>query len=416
MPTLLSINNYHYRRGGADVAYLSQSDLFEAHGWKVASFSMKHPDNLDSPYSSYFVDEIEYGHSYQPARVLTNAAKSIYSWEAHRGITRLIDDVRPDVAHAHNIYHHLSPSVLHAVKRRGIPAFLTLHDFKLLCPARTMVSNDVICEACRPNNLRQVVLKRCMKSSLALSMLIYAESTVHRLVGAYRNYVDKFIAPSRFIMEKFIEWGWDPEQFVHIVNYADATRFAPEFTPGRAFLYFGRLSPEKGVATLLRASAAARVPLRIVGTGPQEQELRQLARELDADAEFLGFKSGEELWRLIRECRAVVVPSEWYENAPISILEAFCLGKPVIGAAIGGIPEMVIAGRTGLVFESQNVGALTDVLREVATHRADVIESWGRAARRMALECHSPERYYESVSRLYASFGSPVPAARAACG
>jgi glycosyltransferase involved in cell wall biosynthesis len=348
--------------------------------------------------------------------VLTNAAKSIYSWEAHARITKLIDDVRPDVAHAHNIYHHLSPSVLRAVKRRGIPVFLTVHDFKLLCPARTMVSNDVICEACRPDNLRQVVLKRCMKSSLALSMLIYAESTVHRLLGAYRNHVDKFIAPSRFIMEKFIEWGWDPEQFVHIVNYADAAQFEPQFAPGSAFLYFGRLSPEKGVATLLRAAAAARAPLRIVGTGPQEQKLRELARELDADVEFLGFKSGGDLWRLIRECRAVVVPSEWYENAPISILEAFCLGKPVIGAGIGGIPEMVLHGRTGLVFESQNVGELADVLREVATLPPAAIEDWGRAARHMALERYSPERYYESVSRLYASFGSPVPAARVACG
>jgi glycosyltransferase involved in cell wall biosynthesis len=409
VPTLLNINNYHYRRGGADVAYLNQAQLFGEHGWNVASFAMKHANNIPSVYSSYFVDEIEFGHRYGAARVLTNAAKSIYSWEASSKVTQLIHDVGADVAHGHNVYHHLSPSVLRAAKRTGIPVFMTLHDFKLLCPARTMISNDLICEACKPNRLRSVLQKRCLKSSFALSALIYAESSLHRLMNVYRSNVDRFIAPSQFIVDKFVEWGWEPERFAHIPNYVDPSHFQPEYAPGEAFLYFGRLSPEKGLATLIRAAARAKVPVWLVGTGPQEADLRQLAQELGAEVEFLGFRTGEALWRSIRGCRAVVIPSEWYENAPISILEAYSLGKPIIGADIGGIPEMIRNDETGRLFPSKDVEQLAEVLSEFAAKPSQKIDAYGRAGRRMVEERFSPERYYERLSALFESFGVPLP-------
>jgi hypothetical protein len=171
--TLLTINNYHYRRGGADVAYLDQSDLFRRKGWEVASFSMTHPQNLPSPWSSYFVKEIEFGSDYSPLRVLENSVKSIYSLEAAAKVRELVRKVRPNIAHAHNVYHHLSPSVLGAIKAEGVPLFMTLHDLKLLCPSRTMWTHGQICEACKGGRLRNVVKRRCMKGSLALSSLIY---------------------------------------------------------------------------------------------------------------------------------------------------------------------------------------------------------------------------------------------------
>jgi len=404
VPTLLTVNNYHYRRGGADVAYLDQSQLFRRNGWEVAELSMRHAQNLPSPWERYFVKEIEFGRKYSRLRVLENAAKSIYSLEAVRKVRALIRKVRPDVAHAHNVYHHLSPSVLGAIKGEGIPLFMTLHDLKLLCPARTMWSHSEICEACKGGRLRNVIARRCMKGSLALSTLIYVESTVHQGLRTYQRNVDKLIAPSKFVLGKFLEWGWRAEQLVHIPNFVDVARFAPHFAAGRAFLYFGRLSDEKGLTTLVRAAALARVPLWIVGSGPEEPGLRTLAESLGADVTFHGFRTDDALWNLVRAARAVVLPSECYENAPISILEAYALGKPVIGARIGGIPEMVRDEETGCLFESKNVAELAQVLARVAALADSVIEQWGMEARRWIAQEYSSARYYERLVDLYSQY------------
>jgi len=405
VPTLLTLNNYYYRRGGADVAFLEQLDLFRRNGWDVAAFSMAHEKNLASPWARYFVKEIEFGRQYSRLRMLENAVKSIYSFEAVSKVRALVRKLRPDVAHAHNIYHHLSPSVLGALKGDGIPVFMTLHDLKLLCPARTMWTNGGVCEACKGGRLRNVIARKCMKGSLALSTLIFIESSVHQRLHTYQRNVDKLIAPSKFVLGKFREWGWPERQLVHIPNFVDAERFSASFVAGHAFLYFGRLTEEKGLATLINAAALARVTLWIVGTGPEEGRLRSLAEQSGADVIFHGFKTDDALWNLVREARAVVVPSEWYENAPISILEAYALGKPVIGARIGGIPEMIRDDETGRLFESKNVDDLARVLETVAKVANSVVESWGREGRKWIEQEYSAARYYERLVDLYSQFG-----------
>jgi glycosyltransferase involved in cell wall biosynthesis len=409
VPTLLTLNNYHYRRGGADVAYLEQSELFMRNGWEVASFSMMHEKNIASPWDRFFVQEIEFGHTYSRLRLLENAVKSIYSFEAASKVRALIRRMRPDIAHAHNVYHHLSPSVLRAVKEEGIPVFLTLHDVKILCPARTMWRHGMVCEDCRGGRIHNVVRHKCMKDSLALSSLMFLESGAHRLLGLYKNNVDKFISPSLFVMKKFVEWGWPEDRFVHIRNFVDAATYVPSYRPGRAFLYFGRLSGEKGVSALVRAAAMARVSLWIVGTGPELQALKVLAESLHADVTFFGYKTGEALWDLVRGARAVVLPSEWYENAPLSILEAFALGKPAIGARIGGMPEMIRDGVTGRLFESGNVQDLAQTLVSVAEKPDSTIEEWGRQAQHLAVTEYSPIGHYERLVELYAKYGLGLP-------
>jgi len=405
MPTLLLVNNYHYRRGGADVVYLEQQSLFEKRDWTVVPFAMQHGDNLPSPWAASFTREIEYGRDYGALRVAVNAAKSIYSIESRTKIRQLIRRTCPDIAHAHNVYHHLSPSVLAGIKSEGVPVVMTLHDLKLLCPARTMVSDGRVCERCKGGNLHNVIRRRCMKGSLALSSLIYAESAIHRALDVYRNNVDRFIAPSRFLISKFVEWGWRESDIAYIPNYVDASRTVPEYSAGRAILYLGRLSEEKGLATLIRAAATARVPISLVGSGPIDEELKRLATALGADVSFLGFKTGPELWRLIGSSRAIVLPSEVYENAPLSILEAYATGKPVIGARIGGIPELIRDGETGWLFESGDATALADALAKVAGAPDTVIANLGRAARRWTEEEFTPGRHFERLIGLYASLG-----------
>lgn len=405
MPTLLSINNYHYRRGGAEAVFLEQNRLFEQLGWRVAPFAMHHAQNLPTPWSDYFVEEIEFGAQYSALEKLTKIPKVIYSLEARRKLDALLNKVRPHIAHAHNVYHHISPSIFGLLKRRGVPVVLTLHDLKLACPAYKMLTHDGVCERCKGGALHHVMLHRCVKNSLALSGMILLETLVHRALRCYTDHVDRLVTPSRFYLEKLVEWGWERERFVHVPNFVDCAVHRPNYTPGSAFLYFGRLGPEKGVRTLIEAAAAARVPLWIAGSGPEETMLRQHAAQLGADVTFLGYQSGDALHDCVRRARAVVLPSEWYENAPISVLESYALGKPVIGAAIGGIPELIREGQTGATFASGDAAALAAVLRDFADTPAKRLADMGHVARAWVENCFTAERYIERLMHLYSEFG-----------
>ena len=177
MPTLLSVNNYYYRRGGAEVVFLGQNRLFEDIGWRVIPFSMQHSSNFDTPWSEYFVNEIEFGAQYSTWQKLAWIPKVIYSFEARRKLARLVDMVQPDVCHAHNIYHHLSPAILSLVKSRGVPVVLTLHDLKLACPAYKMLTHDGICERCKGGRLYNVMWHRCIKESISLSAVVMLEAS-----------------------------------------------------------------------------------------------------------------------------------------------------------------------------------------------------------------------------------------------
>jgi glycosyltransferase involved in cell wall biosynthesis len=317
----------------------------------------------------------------------------------------LLDRVRPDVAHGHNIYHHISPSILGLLKRRGIPTLLTLHDLKIACPAYTMLTHDGVCERCRGGRLQQVVLNRCIGNSTAMSLVVMLEAVVHELLGSYRRCVDRFIVPSRFYIDKLCEWGWPRPLFKHVPNFVDSRRYEPRYEPGRPFMYFGRLMRQKGPDTLIRAAAAARLPLRIAGQGPELASMQGLANDLKADVTFLGHLSGTALHDAIRGSRAVVLPSEWYENAPVSVLEAYALGKPVIGARIGGIPELVRENLTGICFESGNADSLASALHDIASRPDTEMEDMGRRARAWVEREFSPEIYRGRILAAYAELG-----------
>lgn len=408
MRHLLNINNYHYRRGGSDVVYLEHAALMEEQGWRNGFFSMHHPKNFATPWSRYFIDEIEFGHAYSAAQKLAMAAKVVYSFEAQKKLKRLLQDYPADIAHLHCIYHHLSPAIIPTLRNAGIPVVMTAHDLKIACPAYKMLNDTGVCEKCKGGNLLNVVRHRCVRGSLAASAIVMVESSLHRMLNTYQDKLDKVVVPSRFFMEKFIEWGWPRSQFAYIPNYVDASRFEPGNAAGDYFLYFGRLAPEKGVATLMHAAKAAGVTLKIAGTGPIEAELKTLQTELAGDVEFLGYRSGTDLYDLVRGARAVVLPSEWYENAPMSVLESFALGTPVIGARIGGIPEMVIDGHTGWTFESRNVDELAALLSRVKAMPNAKVTQTGRSARDHVVQKFNRAGYLEATLALYAGLGVNV--------
>lgn len=405
---LLSINNYHYRRGGAEVAFLEQNRLFEAIGWDVVPFAMRHPDNLPSRWDGYFVDEIEFGRSYGPAGQAVRAAKVIYSREARRKLAAVIGRARPSVAHAHNVYHHLSPSIFPLLKREGVPLVMTVHDLKLACPAYTMLTGGQVCERCRGGRIHNVVLNRCIKGRLSLSGLVFAETVLHRALGLYRRTVDRFAVPSRFYVDKLAAWGWDRARLVHVPNCVDARQFELQAGAGRGFVYFGRLSPEKGLDTLIRAAALARQPVTIVGTGASEGDLRVLARAVGAEVRFAGRLDGAALHAAVGAARAAVLPSTWYENAPLSVLEAYALGRPVIGARSGGIPELIREGETGWVVDPGRPEALAAALARVAALPDAAVSAAGAAGRAWVETEFSPARHRDALLDLYRSVGVPA--------
>lgn len=387
------------------MVYLEHAALLEGMGWKNGFFSMKHPKNYDTSWSRYFVDELEFGEAYSLSQKISMAAKAIYSFEAQRKLHSLIADFRPDVAHLHCIYHHLSPSILPVLSAEGIPAVMTAHDLKIACPAYKMLNDTGVCERCKDGSVLNVIKHRCVRGSLAASVIVAVESALQRTMNTYQRHLTRVVVPSRFFLEKFVEWGWPREKLIYIPNYVDASSFEPAFEAGDYFLYFGRLAPEKGVATLMRAAKAAGVKVKIAGTGPIESELHALQKELAGDVEFLGFRSGADLHALIREARAVVLPSEWYENAPMSVLESFALGTPVIGARIGGIPEMVIEGENGWTFESRNVDELAALLSKLKASSGEQVAQCGRSARNHVATNFNREGYLQATLALYAELG-----------
>ncbi len=401
MPTLLSVNNYYYRRGGAETVFLEHNRLFEKIGWEVVPFSMHHTQNMDTPWSKYFVEEIEFGKNYSIKNKLLLVSKIIYSFEACRNVEFLLNKVKPNICHAHNVYHHISPAIFNIIKRRGIPIVLTLHDLKLACPAYNMFTHDGVCERCKHGKLYSVILNRCIKGSVLLSSIIMLESSLHRLLGIYKNNIDRFVVPSRFYINKLVEWGWNSNDFVYIPNFVNLESYFTDLNVGDSFIYFGRLGPEKGLEKLIIAAALAKVTVWIAGTGSQYNYLFQLAKKNKADVVFLGYLEAENLYQAIRAAKATVLPSEWYENAPMSILESYALGRPVIGAAIGGIPELILEDETGITFESGSIESLASALRKFADLSKDKAAIMGRAGRTWVESNFTTKHYRDRVFDMY---------------
>jgi glycosyltransferase involved in cell wall biosynthesis len=403
---LLAINNYFYRRGGAEAVFLDHMTMFSEAGWDVAPFAMQSAKNLPSPWSRYFVSEIEFGEQPGLLTKLNHAGKIIYSREAQRGIAALVEAFRPAIAHAHNVYHHLSPAIFRTLKTAGVPTVMTAHDLKIACPAYKMLSHGQVCEKCRNGNIAQVLINRCAKDSAALSGLLLLETAVHRALGLYRDTLDRIVVPSRFYRDKLIEWGWPGEKLVYIPNFVDPAFLAAERQDeGDYYLFAGRLAPEKGVKTLIEAAGKAGIRLIIAGTGPDEVALRTQAAANSTKIDFVGHVGGDRLRGLIGRARALVLPSEWYENAPVSVLEAYGLGRPVLGSAIGGIPELIAPGDTGLIARPGDAEDLAAQLSRLEAMGSEGRSALGRTGHDWVQENFSAAAYRDRMLALYAELG-----------
>ncbi len=425
---VLLINKFYHDRGpaGGVGRYLVQEEEdLTAAGWQVIPFAMDEPDTRPTPWRRFFVKARDYSAPRFGAGALGDAASLIWNREAARNLDALLREVRPDVAHVHNIYHHLSPSILPVLQRHRVPVVMTLHDLRLLCPAIHMLRQGEVCERCKGRQWHQAVLGRCVKDSRAASLLAAVETAHQRSRRLYEDGVRVFLCPSRFLRDKYAEWGFPGGKLKHLPNFVDLEQWHPSHVAGGerdAYVYFGRISTEKGLRTLLETQhlwesehAAGRVdraPLRllIAGAGPCEGNLRAgLARLQLSTAEYLGPLERTGLRQALARARFTVLPSECYENGPMALLESLAAGLPVVGAAVGGVPEMIVDGVTGATAPPREPAALlAAVLRACALTDGSDADA-PRAARAWAEEHADRGRHME---RLQAVFAEVIAAGR----
>ena len=404
---VLMCNKFHWPRGGSETVYFDNIRSLEAHGHQVAHFAMQDERNVPSEWSRYFVRNADYTAEYGPgikaklSRVV-EAANVLYSFEAKRKMAALADDFRPDLAHVHNIYHQLSPSIFAPLKKRGIPVVMTVHDYKLICPNHTLRVDDKTCDRCVGGKFYHAVRHKCVKGSLAESLLCGIEMYLHVYGGFYRRGVDLFISPSEFLRRKMIESGWPAQRIATLHNALNPANYRPNYEPGGYFLFVGRLDPEKGVMTILEAGRIAKeTPVVIVGDGPMQGKMHAFAKEHNLiNVDFRGRLPYDTVCELFRGCLGLILPSDWCENCPMTILEAFAHGKPVIATRIGGIPELVDHEVDGFLCEGGRPDELARLMLHLWNNRS-LASEMGKRGREKLETRFSSERYYDELIRLY---------------
>ena len=399
---VLFLNNFNYLRGGSERVLFEEMRIFREAGHEVAIYSRKYEKNEPAEFSDFFPQPIDTGRLGIRTGTLRTVRELIYSRPARLGIREVIKRFRPDIAHAHNIYGRLSLSVLDELKAAGVPVILTLHDLKLLCPSYLMIHQGRVCELCKGHRYYNAVRTRCHKGSYAASAVYALESWLNNVMGRYRS-VSCFVAPSRFLRDKCVEYGWDSGKIAYIPNFIDPP-MKPEFRAGGEYLlYVGRLSREKGVGTLLDAYQGLKkpIPLKIVGDGPEREELERKVGIPENRVTFAGYLSGTALTDALLGAKGVVMPSEWYENAPLSLLEAFACHKPVIGARIGGIPEIIDDGVNGYLFEPGNAADLQAKLEHFLKLPDRKVSEMGKSARKKVEDEYNSEAHYQRLINVY---------------
>lgn len=397
---ILNINKFYYSKGGSESYYFGLKELLEENGHEVIPFSMKDNRNYETEYSKYFIENINYENMNLKTKIV-NGTKLIYSIEAKKRVKELVKISKPDIAHLHIFQHQLSPSIIKEIKKNGTYIINTVHDLKVICPNYKMINADEICEKCKGDKFINCLKNKCIKGSTANSLLNTIEAYIHRMLKSY-DYVDKFICPSQFYRDKFIEFGIPKDKVVYIPNFVDTSKIDPNYSFEDYFVYFGRLSEEKGIKTLIESMKMVKdSKLVIVGDGPLKEELRLNVKNNNiTNIEFVGFKTGIELENIVKNSKFVVIPSEWYENAPMSIIEAMSYGKPVIGANIGGIPEFIENNKTGLIFKSKDSIDLANTIEMLVNDESKILEM-GKNARYRAEKLYDKKVHYEKIISLY---------------
>lgn len=389
---ILLVNKFYYRRGGDCIYMLNLEQLLKSHGHEVAVFAMNYPENLDTPWKKYFPKNMS---------KLMAFTRPFGSREVRDKFNKLLDDFQPDVVHLNNIHTQLSPVMAEIAHQRGVKVVWTLHDYKLLCPRYDCLKNgNTICETCFNGNKKACLDNKCMKGSKLVSLIGYREAVVWNRKRLEAS-TDVFICPSQFMADKMAQGGFSKSKMRTLCNFIDVEKCKfshTDFTnptdstilPKKEdyYCFIGRLSHEKGAKTLVEAANQLPYKLVIIGGGPLMDELKAIA---GSNIEFVGFKQWYDIKQLVGKARFSVIPSEWYENNPLSVIEAQCLGTPVLGARIGGIPEL-----TDYTFSSGNIADLKAQIQKMWKTEFDYKKIASESMAR-----YDAENYYRQIMRIY---------------
>jgi glycosyltransferase involved in cell wall biosynthesis len=399
---ILQINSCHYLRGGSETVYFNTSQLLKEHGHNVAFFSAADDRNEKSEYEKYFIP-------YENIRKLSAVGKAkripayLYNTTACRKLERLLEFFKPEIAHVHLFYGVLSVSILKTLQKHRIPVVHTVHDYRLLCPVNTFLDKDgEICELCRDKNYLHCLKKRCSEGKLAQSLMVTSEAYLWKYFVNPVDYIDNLIFVSKFIRDKHL--GFNEKfgnKYSQLYNFTNFPPIDDTMVKGEYYLFFGRISVEKGISTLIKAfSGRPGQKLKIAGTGPLKSMVEEAAKTWP-NIEYVGFKTGKELELLIRNSSFVIIPSEWYENNPLSLVEAYNFGKPVIGANIGGIPELINDESNGFIFESGNIQSLESKLDLSSNITIAGYQSFSQSVLGFARQNFDREKHYLKLLEIY---------------
>lgn len=356
---VLLINNFFYRKGGSETVFFNTARLLEQVGHQVCFFSVARKENISSPFSKYFISDAS------NASKVKGLLSYFYNKEAATKLEQLILAEKPDIAHSHLMWGCTAPAIFKVLKKYKIPLIHSVHDYRMVCPAYTFTSGGSICEECKGKHFYKCATKRCSKGSLLMSTVMAAEMYYRNAFYNPTKNIDGLIYVSNFAKNSHVKYAPGFQKLQSMVLYnCTQKQDVGEKVRKDYYLYYGRLSHEKGVEMVIEAfKQLPQTKLKIVGTGPIEKDLMQGAKGTN-NIEFLGFKSGEELHQLVQGAQFVIVPSQWYENNPMTIVESYSFGTPVIGSDLGGIPEIIEESKTGYVFNHSSLESLISTIKK----------------------------------------------------
>lgn len=390
---VLIVNKFWYARGGDCVVAMNTVDLLRRMGHDVEVFSMEHPNNVECNYTVTYAPQVHFDGNF--AQKVHAMVRAMSDKNVRKIFTAVIERFKPDVVHLHNIHSYLSPVVAQIAHSHGCRVVWTLHDYKLFCPSYICLRNGATCDSCIEHPM-DVVVHRCMKDSLVASIAALLESTKWN-TNRLSQCVDEFFCPSRFMAEKMQQAGFPSEKLRVISNFLpENKRDTSPVVMGRAnyYCYVGRLTAEKGLETLLEAASRLPFTLKVAGGGPLHDDLVKKYGNYP-NIEFLGLLNSNEVNKLLRLARFLVMPSEWWENNPLSIIESLCVGTPVVGTNMGGIPEL-IDDHNGLLVPAGDAAALSTAMQQAWEARWDYAAIARKSAQKFASTTH-----YNALIKLY---------------
>ena len=394
---VLLVNKFLYPKGGSETYVFKLGKTFADRGHEVQYFGLKNEKNIVSNQADSYVSDIDF--SKGVSKNLFAPFRIIYSAEARRRIRRVLDDFEPDVVHLNNIQFHLTPSIILEIEKyrkkvgRKVKIVYTAHDYQLICPSHGLFDSNInVCEKCLGGNYTHCLRTKCVKNSRTKSFLAMLDAYLWKYSKAY-SYIDVIICPSEFLKKKLDTQVRFFDKTVVLHNFIEIPENISS-DKGDYILEFGHLSKDKGTDTLLEV--AKRMPeYRFVfaGYGKSEDNIKEVE-----NAEFVGFKKGAELQELIARALCTVCPSEMYENCPYAVMESQLNGTPVIGARIGGIPELISEGKTGLLFQSGNADDLEEKLKYLL-ETDNILQNYTEECKNVSFE--SPDSYYNKLMQYY---------------